>query len=144
MAHPAGPALSQEALVELAERVERLCREHGRGGQLVTLLEEDGVEGLLDEAVALATAAHYAPARMRQVLDAIERALAAQGVHGLTRPDRAFSALPGVQSGPDGATSAHVCPLSRCTRGEAEQGRCALADRPLESIPLDGPGRGRP
>ncbi|MCX5610216.1 MULTISPECIES: hypothetical protein [unclassified Streptomyces] len=143
MANPASPALTQEALVELAERVERLCREHGRGGQLVALLEEEGAENLLDEAVALATSADYAPTRMRQVLDAIEQALAAQGVHGLTRPDRAFSALPGVQ-GARRTPSAHVCPLSRCTRGEADQGRCALADQPLEAVPLDGSGPGRP
>ncbi len=110
----------------------------------MSLLEEAGAENLLDEAVALATSADYAPARMRQALDAIERALAAQGVHGLTRPDRAFSALPGVQSGAGRTTSAHVCPLSRCTRGEAEQGRCALADRPLEAVPLNGSGTGRP
>ncbi|KPI34243.1 hypothetical protein OV450_5947 [Actinobacteria bacterium OV450] len=144
MANRASPALGQEALVELAERVERLCREHGRGGQLVALLEEAGAEDLLDEAVALATSADYAPTRMREVLDAIEGKLAGQGVHGLTRPDRAFSALPGVRSGTGGTASAHVCPLSRCTRGEAGQGRCALADRPLEAIRIDGSGRGRP
>jgi hypothetical protein len=135
-------ALTPQALVELAERVERLCREQGRDGQLTALLEEAGAAGLLDEAVALITSSAYDPQRMRETLDRIERELAAQGVHGLTRPDRAYSPLPGVRV-PGQPPSGYVCPLSRCTRGEAVQGRCALADRRLQELPLGGPGFGR-
>jgi hypothetical protein len=143
VANSARPALTPQALVELAERVERLCREHGRDGQLAALLEEAGAADLLDEAVALVISADYDPRRMREALDRIERELAAQGIHNLTRTDRVFSPLPSVQP-PGQPPSGYVCPLSRCTRGQATQGRCALADRRLEQLPLGGAGLGRP
>lgn len=127
--------LSDDELVELAERVERLCREHSRDGQLRGLLEEDGAEALLDEAMALVTAADFTPARMREVLDEIERVLAAQGVHGLTRPNREWTPLPGVRP-QEAAVTARICPLGRCTRAAVGAERCALGGRDLEPVPL--------
>lgn len=121
--------------MEIAERVERLCGEYGRDGQLAGLLEEAGEEALLDEAVALAGSAAYTPGRMAELLDAIEQAVAGQGVHGLTRPNRQWSPLPGVRPHEEELTVL-LCPVERCARSELAPAVCALTGRQLAAVPL--------
>jgi hypothetical protein len=120
---------------ELAERVERLCREYGRNGGLTDLLEEAGAEELLDTFTTLLTQDGTDPERLSATLDAIDEALASVGLHGLTRPNRSWSPLPGVRRGvPE--VFCYVCPLRRCDRAEPHEARCSLAERPLQRVRL--------
>ncbi|WP_129800336.1 hypothetical protein [Streptomyces sp. F001] len=120
---------------ELAERVERLCRENGRNGDLADMFEEAGAGELLDTFIALITQESADPAGLSATLDAIDKALASIGLHGLTRPNRSWSPLPGVRN-PAPEVFCYVCPLKRCDRVESEDARCSLAERPLERVRL--------
>lgn len=120
---------------ELAERMERLCRERGRNDDLADILEEAGAEELLDTFVTLLTRESAGPGELSAALDAIDEALASVGLHGLTRPNRSWSPLPGVHAR-DPAIFCYVCPLKRCDRVEPEGARCSLAGRPLVRLRL--------
>ncbi|MGW0486063.1 hypothetical protein [Nonomuraea sp. NPDC003214] len=126
---------SPEVLAELAERLERLCREHGRGGQLAGMLADAGVEDLLDQLTTQVVADPQEPGRTRELLDAVDEVLAEQGVHALTRPNREWRPLPGVRPGQPELT-AYVCPVRCCTRSSPEAGSCALSGKPLEALRL--------
>ncbi|MFE9168827.1 hypothetical protein ACFYNZ_04735 [Streptomyces kebangsaanensis] len=135
MTDHASPLEDDPVSVELAERVERLCREHGRNGDLADMFEEAGAEELLDTFIALLTRENTDPVRLSATLDAIDEALASIGLHGLTRPNRSWSQLPGVRPrSPE--VACYVCPLKRCDRVESESARCSLAERPLERVRL--------
>ncbi|MFG3202753.1 hypothetical protein [Streptomyces sp. NPDC048192] len=120
---------------ELAERVERLCREHGRNGDLADMLEEAGATELLDDFAELLTQDSAEPGRLSEALDAVDEALASIGLHGLTRPNRSWSPLPGVRAR-DPEVACYVCPVRRCDRAESEDARCSLTGRPLERVRL--------
>ncbi|MFI0976243.1 hypothetical protein ACH4SP_04335 [Streptomyces sp. NPDC021093] len=124
-----------DALVELAERVGRLCREHARNGQLLGLLEAAGREDLMETVTGLLAAPEHAPDLMSRTLDAVERVLAEQGVHGLTRPNREWARLPGVTARTEPVV-VHVCPANRCTRAEQAPAHCSLTNQALEPVTL--------
>ncbi|MFF4039671.1 hypothetical protein [Streptomyces sp. NPDC001816] len=135
MTDHASPLEDDPVSVELAERVERLCREHGRKGDLADMLEEAGAGELLDDFIELLTQENTDPQQLSAALDSIDEALASIGLHGLTRPNRSWSPLPGVRPG-DPEVTCYVCPLKRCDRVESEGARCSLGERPLERVRL--------
>ncbi len=99
------------------------------------MFEEAGAEELFDTFTALVRQEDADPDRLAAVLDAIDEALAAIGLHGLTRPNRSWSPLPGVRQR-DPEVFCYVCPLKRCDRVESAAARCSLAEQPLERVRL--------
>lgn len=99
------------------------------------MFEEAGAGELLDTFNALILRENAHPDELSAALDAIDEALASIGLHGLTRPNRSWSPLPGVrQRVPE--VFCYVCPLKRCDRVETEGARCSFAGQPLERVRL--------
>jgi hypothetical protein len=133
--HGSAHSSSDGRLIELAERLERVCLAHGRGGELRGLLEEAGEETLLDEIGAVLAQDEFRADCLADLLDAVDGALSAQGVHGLTRPNREWRELPGVTAAAP-QVEAWFCPVARCTRAEEAPAGCALTERRLEAAPF--------
>ncbi|GAA1240758.1 hypothetical protein GCM10009665_34490 [Kitasatospora nipponensis] len=125
---------SNDALTELAERVEKLCREYGRNDQLADLLTAAGADDLLRQVIELMASGDRPLDRMTDLLDRLDAAATPCGLHGLTRPDRTWSPLPGVRT-PREAPPLRVCPVRWCTRAEESAAGCALVNRPLTLLP---------
>ncbi|PYC79740.1 hypothetical protein C7C46_13730 [Streptomyces tateyamensis] len=125
---------SNDAPTELAERVKKLCHEYGRNGQLTDLLAATGADSHLAEVIELMASGDRAVGRMTDLLDQLDKAAKGFGLHGLTRPDRTWSPLPGVRA-PREVPPLRVCPVRWCTRAEESAATCALVDRPLVDCP---------
>lgn len=99
------------------------------------MFEEAGAEDLLDTFNALLRQEDADPDRLSATLDAIDEALASIGLHGLTRPNRHWSPLPGVRQRAS-EVFCYVCPLNRCNRVESAVTQCSLAEQPLQRVRL--------
>ncbi|MEV5516364.1 hypothetical protein AB0L50_26245 [Streptomyces flaveolus] len=133
--HRSAHSSSDGQLIELAERLERVCLAHGRGGDLRGLLEEAGKETLLEELSAVLAQNEFHTDRLAALLDAVDEALSTQGVHGLTRPNREWRELPGVKPAVP-QIEAWFCPVARCTRAEKTPADCTLTERRLDAAPF--------
>ncbi|MCX5145213.1 hypothetical protein AB0C90_32325 [Streptomyces sp. NPDC048550] len=101
-------------------RVGLLCDQLSRWPSLREIIREGGAGPELDDLLALlAGPAEPAPRRMAELVDAVERSCARQGLAGWT--SREGVPLPGVPTLPPGMTgtagvAGWTCPFSRCDR----------------------------
>ena len=127
---------AEQATTELGERIERLCLAYDRG-DLEETLAAAGAEDLFLAAVAEIGADAPRAEQLRGLLDSLDEALTAVGLHGLTGSNRVFRTLPPFERP---AEHVWVCPLRRCTRVETRDPggrRCAVGSRRLERLTVE-------
>jgi hypothetical protein len=127
--------------VEVAQRIEKLCRLH-MDRELDSLVSGDeDATALLARILAAVRTGVPDPEGLDRDLDALETFAASNEIDGLTTSNRRFERLLGGGRGP----VAHVsqCPNGYCSRREIEYGApspvgyCAILDKPLDRVPVD-------
>jgi hypothetical protein len=126
---------SDDVVLELGERLARLCTAHA-GGQLADIVAEADAEDLFGDLIGHVLAGDLEPQHLLALLNHFDDMLAVEGLHGLTQPNRQWQALPGLT--PQRTESAWICPLRRCVRAEttATPLPCALAGTAMSRVSL--------
>ncbi|MGV9598028.1 hypothetical protein ACWDR1_15310 [Streptosporangium sandarakinum] len=123
---------------DAAERIRRLCTAM-EDGEFHSLVDEAGAGDVVARLLTAIREAGGDPSALVKDLDALDEAMATLGVGPVTRPERAYRALPGTGRGHP-VVHAWTCPAAvPCDRVEvaardAGPPRCAATDRPLTSV----------